>query len=457
MSKPSQHPVVAKYERHVNPAFVRLLGTFGYGRVFVRARGSTIWDDSGREYLDMLAGFGAVNLGHNPPELVASLTRFLSEDPLNLLHVGPQAQAAELAEGLAALLPEPLEVSLLSSSGGEAVEAALKLARAASGRTALVYCDGGYHGTGLGPLSVLGYSRQRAPFEPLVPHCHAVPFGDLDALERELRAQPVAGFLLEPVQGEAGVVLPEAGYLAAASELCRRHGALFMLDEVQTGLGRTGKMFAFEHYGVTPDVLVLGKALGGSLVPISATVTSRELWMRAYGTTQKFDLHGTTFSGNALGCRVALETLELTRQKELPQRSAQLGELFLGQLRKRLSGHPLIRDIRGLGLFIAIELGPTDTGLVQKLVPGLVSTLSQEVLGQWLAVCLLEAGILCQPASQRWNVLRLEPPLVVSEQEIERTVIEVARVLGDYTRLGSLVVDVLKRVGEQYRGGWAFR
>ncbi len=457
MSEKPPHPAVARYERYVNPAFVRLLGTFGYGRVFVRAKGSRLWDDAGREYIDLLAGFGAVNLGHNPPELLEKLRAHLDGDAVNLLHVGPQPHAADLAERLAKVLPEPLEVTLLSNSGGEAVEAAIKLARAATRRSAIVYARGGFHGTGLGPLSVMGHARLRRDFEPLVPDCHEVPFGDALALEQELRASKVAGVLLEPVQAEAGVVLPPAGYLEQVAALCRRHGALLMLDEVQTGLGRTGKLFAFERHAVVPDVLILGKSLGGSLVPISATVTSRELQQRAYGTAQKFDLHGTTYSGNALCSAVALATLELTLGQELPDRAAALGERFTSRLRRRISGHPLVRDVRGQGLLIGVELGPTDRGLLQKLFPGLVAAISEKVFGQWLAVRLLEQGFICQPASQQWNVLRIEPPLTISEAELDAAEDAIASTLAEYSELRPLISDVAQRLGEQYREGWAFR
>lgn len=452
-----ENDIVAAYARHVNPAFVRLLGTFGYGRVFVRARGTTLIDDQGREYLDMLAAFGAANLGHNPPRLLERMKRCLDDEAMNLIHIGPQPHAAELARDLSALLAPPLEVSLFSNSGGEAVEAALKLARAASGRSAIVYAHGGFHGTGLGALSVLGHARLRKPFEPLLPDCHAVPFGDLDALKRALSENRAAAFIVEPIQAEAGIVLPAPDYLAAAYALCRRKGTLFVLDEVQTGLGRTGSLFAYEQSGLVPDVLVLGKSLGGGMLPLSATVTSREIWQRAYGSQEKFDMHGSTYSGNAFACRVGREVLAILRGSELVESSRSRGARFLEALRQALSGHPLVRDVRGAGLLIGVELGPTESGLAQKLFSPVFSGVSEKVFGQWLALRLLERGIVCQPASQHWNVLRLEPPLVVSDGEIDRTVNEIASVLGEYESLTPLLKDVAQRLGEQYRAGWSFR
>jgi len=457
MSSAERHPVVADYERYVNPAFVKLLGTFGYGRVFVRAKGTSIWDDQGRQYLDLLAGFGAVNLGHNPEGLIERMVEFLRDDVLNLVHVGPQPHAAELARQLAQLVGPPLEITLLSNSGGEAVEAGMKLARAATGRSHFVYAQGGFHGTGLGSLSIMGHARLREPFEPLLPNCQAVPFGDLEALERALRGRQAAAFVVEPIQAEAGIVLPAAGYLKAAQELCTKYGTLFVLDEVQTGLGRTGSLFAFQQHGFVPDVLVLGKSLGGSMVPLSATLTSRVIQQKAYGSQAKFDLHGTTYSGNAFACRVGVEVLKQVQEQGLAQRSARLGAWLIEELRSALAGHPLVREVRGLGLLVGIELGPTDSGFFQRAFSGVVESVSEKVFGQWLSVRLLERGIVCQPASQHWNVLRLEPPLTISEAELSRAVTEIARLLGQYTSLTPLLKDVTVRLSEQYRGGWSFR
>jgi putrescine aminotransferase len=446
-----------RYAKHVNPAFVRLLGTFGYGRVLTRARGCTLWDDQDRSYIDMLAAFGAANLGHNPPELLDRMRGFLETDVVNLVHTGPQVHAALLAEDLANLVRPPLEVTLFSNSGGEAVEAALKLARAATGRSDILYAQGGYHGTGLGPLSVMGHARQRQPFEPLVPKCHSIPFDDLDALKHALRAQRPAAFLVEPILAEAGVLIPREGYLAEAQALCASQGCLLVLDEVQTGLGRTGKMFAYEHEGIVPDVLVLGKSLGGSMVPISATMTSGAIQKRAYGSTERFDLHGTTYSGNAFASRTARETLRMIRENSLVEASRVKGDRFLSLLRDRVSGHPFVRDVRGRGLLIGLELGPTDTGMLQRFAPGLTLAVSKKVFGQWLAVRLLELGILCQPASQQWNVLKLEPPLTIDDVSVSRTVDAIVAVLAEYTELGPLVRDVAVRLGSQFKGGWGFR
>jgi putrescine aminotransferase len=387
-----------RYARHVDPAFVKLLGVLGYGRTFTRASGSWIEDESGRRYLDLLAGFGSVNLGHNHPRLVAHLRAFFDAEPLNLNHTGVSSLPALLAEQYAQTAP-PLDAALFSNSGAEAVETAIKLARAATKRTRILYCEGAYHGLTLGTLSVSATKRMRAPFEPLLPGCTAIPFDDLDALDRALD-RSVAAFLVEPIQVEGGVRFPRPGYLRAARELCAKRGALLMLDEVQTGLGRTGAMYAFQHDDATPDVLILAKAAGGSIAPIGVTLTTRRLQRKAFGSMRTFDLHGSTFAGNAFACAAASETLRILEEEALVARSRDLGAEWLAALRKRLDGHPLVAEIRGRGLLLAIELR------------------APAVAGQWLALALLERGLIVQPASQAWNVLRLEPPLTVSREEL---------------------------------------
>lgn len=445
-------PVVEKYARHVNPSFIKLLGVLGYGRVFERALDVRVWDDQGREYLDFLAGFGSVNVGHNHPRLLKRLREFLEKQPMNLVHVGPCGPAADLAEALAALTPS-LEIALFSSGGGEAVESALKLARAATGRAEFLYCEGGFHGTGFGALSVMGEERMRKPFEPLLDGCREIPFGDLKALEKALDRKRAA-FLVEPIQGEGGVRIPPPGYLKAAQELCRRAGTLLIFDEVQTGLGRTGTMLAGDD--VVPDVLVLAKSLGGSLLPVSVALTTKAIHRKAYGTMDRFDLHSSTFAGNALGCVAALETLGIIRDENLVAASAARGKQLLDGLKHRLDGHPLVREVRGRGLLVGIELGPADKGWAGAFTRPIVRKVSKSVFGQWASLKLLEKGILCQPASQQWNVLRLEPPLTVKAEDVDRVVVAVGEVLEEYRGIAPLLKDVAGRLKRQHARGWAF-
>jgi len=401
---------VTQYARHVDPAFVTLLGSLGYGRVFTRAVGSAVWDDQGRRYLDLLAGFGSVNIGHNHPRLQARLRAFFDEQPLNLSHTGPSPYAAGLAAALAAVAGPPLEMSLFATGGAEAVEAAIKAARAATRRARVVFCDGAYHGLSLGTLSVSASSRMRGPFEPLLPGCDAVPFGDLDRLAHALRGNDVAVVIVEPVQIEGGVRFAPPGYLHGARELCTKHGSLLAVDEVQTGFGRTGSLFAFQQEAATPDFLILGKAAGGSLAALGVTLTTRRVQKAAYGSMRRFDLHGSTFAGNALACAAGLETLAILEDERLVARSRDAGAAMLAALRARLDGHPLVADVRGRGLLLAIELRTA------------LSAQAARLAGQWLALALLEEGLIVQPASQAWHVLRIEPPLTITDGEIAQAV-----------------------------------
>lgn len=447
--------VVADYARHINPAFVKLLGLLGFGRLFTKARGCYVWDHAGRRYLDLIAGFGSVNVGHNHPRLRARIAAFLDEERLNFLHVGPSAAMGMLGARLAALAGPPLEVAILTNTGAEAVEAALKTARAATGRPGFVYCQQAYHGTSLGTLSLMGVERLRAPFEPLLPGGRAVPFGDQEALAAAVD-ESVAAVVIDPGLCEAGRITPPAGYLAAAQELCRARGALLVLDEVQTGLGRTGAMFAFEHEGFKPDILALAKSLSGGYAPIGAALTRPDIAHRAYGSIERFDVHNTTFGGNALSCAVALETLAIIEDEGLVENSRERGRELLEGLRERLADHPLVRDIRGRGLFVAVELGPTDRGWMNRLAPELVENLSREVFGQWAAIKLLERGVLCQPATQNWNILKIEPPLSLTARQVQEIIAAFAAVLAEYRGLGALVRDVSERLGQRFLAGWAF-
>lgn len=459
MMRPSmtahEHPSVRKFAEHVSPALMKLLGAFGSGRAFVRAKGTTLWDHEGRAYLDLVSAHGAANLGHNPARLVDALTRAASDETPNLLHVGPQLHAAELAAELARRT-SPLERCLFSTTGAEAIDSAIKLARAATRRKVILYCKGGSHGKGLGALSISGTGRARDPFEPLLPGCFEIPFDDLEALERALTKHKgeVAAFVVEPVQCDAGVLVPESGYLKGAYALASKHGALFVLDEVETGLGRTGRLFGYQGEGVVPDVLVLGRSLGGGMLPVSATLTTPEIHDRAFGRVDRFDLHGGTFSGYALGARVAIEVLTAIDEEKLPASAAARGARLAEGLRDRVGSHPFVRAVRGRGLLVGLELAPARRGgRLGRLLSGVVSGVSRSVLGQWLAVRLLERGIVAQPAAHQWNVLRLTPPLVVTDDEVDRVVNEIGSVLDAYTELPLLLADVGQRLGAQFLTG----
>jgi len=429
----------------VDPSFIRLLGVLGYGRVFTRAEGVYVWDEHGRRYLDLLAGFGSVNLGHNHPRLVTRLQEFLGARELNLSHTGPSTYMASLAEALARAAGPPLDVSLFSTSGAEAIEAAMKLARAATGRQRIIACGRGYHGLTLGTLALSSSARMRAPFEPLLDRCTVIPFGDAAALDRELAAGDVAAFIVEPVQIEGGVHFSPQGYLQQVRALCTRSKALFVLDEVQTGFARLGSLFAFQQESVVPDVLVLGKAAGGSIAALGVTMTTAHVQRKAYGSMRRFDLHGSTFAGNAFACAAGLETLRIIEDERLCTNSRERGEELLSGLRQRLAGHPLVKEVRGRGLLIAIELRAG------------VEKLAEVLVGQWLSVVLLERGVIVQPASQAWNVLRIEPPLTMTREHVREAIDAIGCAFDEHRSTLPLLARATWRIGAQMVSGGAFR
>lgn len=461
----SQSDVLALYSKHISPAFVRLLGVLGYGRVYNRAQGTKLWDTQGREYLDALAGFGSVNLGHNPTVILDAIRTHLNSELPGIIHTGPSQSAALLGKALAdrtapnGATTGALQVCMLALSGAEAVDSAMKLARAATGRVGFVSCEGGYHGLDLGTLSVMGTGRIRAPFEPLLSHCERVPFGDINALERVISQRKTAAFIVEPVLGEGGAVLPPDGYLTQARELCRRYETLFIVDEVQTGLGRTGSYWAFQREATSlePDVLVVGKALGAGVLPVSAAVTTREWHEKAFGSMDRFDLHGSTYAGYALGCCVGTAVLEKIHHDNLSEHALVQGNFLRDTLSARLGSHPMVRSVRGAGLLIAIELGSARSTFLQKLTAPVTDSVATNVLGQWLAVRLLEAGVIAQPASQKWNVLKLTPPLTITRAECQQIADAICAILTEYSDPAQVLRDAAVRVGSQWKQGWKFR
>ena len=348
---------MALNQRHLNPQLGRVLRTLGFDREWAHGRGSHLIDTSGNEYLDLLAGYGVFSLGRSHPYVKEQLARVLAADTPNLTQLGVSTLAGVLAERLVALSPASIDAVVLNSSGTEAVEAALKLARAATGRPRVLYCERGFHGLTLGSLSVNGNDEFRERFGPLLSGCDPIPFGDADALERELARGDVAAFIVEPIQGK-GVYLPPDGYLQAAQELCRTQGALLIVDEVQTGLGRTGRFLALEHWGVQPDLVPISKALSGGYVPVGALLASRRVFDATFDSMERSVVHGSTFGGGDLAAAAGLATLDVIERDQLTNRAARLGAMLLELTLPLVDRFEIVREVRGLGLMWAIELGP---------------------------------------------------------------------------------------------------
>jgi ornithine--oxo-acid transaminase len=404
------------YGRTINPQFMRLLKTLGFDRVWTRAEGQYLYDDDGNRYLDLLGGFGMFNVGRNNPRVRAALVEALELQTPGSVQLGVSLLPGLLAEELRRRAPARLERVLFTSSGTEAVEAALKLGRAATGRERVVSTEHGFHGLTLGSLSASGDRHFVDRFGPLLPGFSQVPYGDLNALERELRSEDVALFLVEPVQGK-GVNLPPAGYLAGAQELCRRYGTLFAVDEVQTGLGRTGKLFALEHWDLQPDLVTVAKSLSGGYVPVGALLMGRGVYDAVFDSLEHSVSHGSTFAPNDLAMAAGLATLRELDEKGLVTRSARLGELLLERTRELAAEHEVVREARGLGLMWAVEFAEPESGSVAWRV---MERMQTGLFAQLVVVPLFtKHRILSQVAGHDLAVLKGLPPLVLSERDVD--------------------------------------
>ena len=351
----------------------------------VRGAGARVWDDADNMYIDCVGGQGAANLGHCHPAVVAAVQQQAAQ-LLSCPEIFYNDQRAQLLQRLVELAPAGIERAFLCNSGTEAVEAAYKFARAATGRPAVISAKRSFHGRTMGALSLTGQDKYREPFEPLLAGITHVTYNDLDALDAALTSQ-TAAVILEVVQGEGGVRPADPQYLLAAQRLCHDRGALLIIDEVQTGIGRTGRIFACEHSGVQPDLLCIAKSLAGGL-PIGAVLISTRVGALDTG------LHGSTFGGNPLACAAALAALHALQAEQLPQRAERLGTALMLSLRN--ANLPGVREVRGLGLLIGLELKAKVTPVLQALQA---------------------RGVLALPAGN--TVLRLLPPLVISEEDLE--------------------------------------
>jgi len=443
---------MALNDRRLNPQLGRIVRTLGYDRRWVGGEGAYLIDDRGERYLDLLSGYGVFAIGRNHPDVIAAIEEVMAARTANLPQLGVTLLTGVLAEELLGRAPASVDALVPANSGTEAVEAAIKLARATTGRRRILYADHAFHGLSLGALSLNGNEEFRAGFGPLLPGCEAIAFGDLDALERELAAGDVAALVVEPVQGK-GVILPPPDYLRGAQERCHAAGALLVCDEVQTGLGRTGRFLALEHWGVEPDLICLAKALSGGLVPVGATLVSRGVVDRVFDSMERGVRHGSTFGGNDLAAAAGLATLRVLERDGLVARAERLGRLLL-ELTAPLANHyEVVREVRGLGMMWAIDLGPP-SGLARRSVWGAVEHAQPGLFAQLVTVPLFhEHRILCQVAGHRMNVVKALPALVVSEEEIRRFAAALDEVVAAAERVPSAMARFGWRMARQARAG----
>jgi ornithine--oxo-acid transaminase len=404
--------------RHLNEQFVRMLRTIGYDVGFCRGVGQYLYDRSGTQYLDLLSGFGVFAIGRNHPALRDALKSVIEADLPNLVQFDVSPLAGILARQLLEFVPY-LDKVFFANSGTEAVEAAIKFARHATGRPGILYCEHAFHGLTNGALSLNGDAIFRTGFEPLLPDCRSIPFDDLAALERALASRDVAAFVVEPIQGK-GVNVPGDRYLREAAALCRRHDTLFIADEIQTGLGRTGKFLAIEHWGVEADMVLLAKSLSGGHVPVGAVLTRKRIYDKIFDRLDRAVVHGSTFAKNDLAMVAGLATLDVMRREGLVTRAARLGERLGLALARFVGRYECVHAVRGKGLMIGVEFGPP-TSLKLKASWNLLEAANKGLFCQLIAIPLFrDHKLLTQVAGHGSHTIKLLPPLIITDEDCDR-------------------------------------
>ncbi|MED0659374.1 putrescine aminotransferase [Bacillus smithii] len=400
---------VDNFREHVNPGFLEYRKTVTQGGQFAAVEwtdeGNCFKDVNGKKYIDCLGGFGIYNVGHRNPKVIKAVTDQLKRQALHSQDLLDPLRAV-LAKILADITPGDLKYSFFTNSGTESVEAALKLAKMYSERSTFISTTRAFHGKSLGSLSGTAKGVFRKPFLPLIPGFRHVPFGDIDMMRKtfetcRLVGEDVAAVILEPIQGEGGIILPPEGYLKQVRELCDQYGALLIFDEVQTGMGRTGKMFAAELYDVVPDILCLAKAFGGGVMPAGAVVAKEKVFKSWFPNPF---MHTTTFGGNPLACAAAIATIDILLEEKLPERAAEVGKYFLQGLKDAAKGHEdKVLEIRGIGLMIGIEF-------------------HKDEVGYEVSKAMFDKGILVAGTLVNSKTIRIEPPLTISYEEVNEVI-----------------------------------
>ncbi len=411
-----------EYQKHVNPQWVSLLNLLNLNTTYSECRGEVLYRADGRQILDFLSGYCVYNAGHNHPSIVNALHAELDKAGPSMLQSHISATAGELAARLLKLAGGRVNKVYFSTSGSDGVETAIKFSRAHTGRAGLLAARGAFHGLTCGALALMDSGFWSDGFGKMIPGVEFVDFGDLAQLEKQLATKRHAALILEPIMGEAGIVLPPPGYLEAAQRLCRKYGTVFVLDEVQTGLGRTGKFLAAHHYGLEPDMVILAKALSGGLVPVGAVLMTDAIYDSVYTSLKRAIVHTSTYSESGLGMRAGLATLDVLEAEQLSEQALERGEAFRAQLRDSLAGFEMVREVRGMGYFTGIVFGaPRSIGL--RLSFEAFAKIHPAMFGQMLVMRMYrEHGILTQICGNNFLVLKAAPPLNAKPESLEHFV-----------------------------------
>src|ERR1035437_5772719 len=431
--KPSVVSASSRYAERVNPQWVRLLNLLGMNVRYERGLGAELWTEGGDRYLDFLSGHCVHNAGHNHPRIIEALKEELDRSGPAMLQSHVPDLAGELAERLCRLAGGGLSKVFFASSGSEGVEAAIKFSRAVTGRDGLLYAERAFHGLTCGALSLMDNEFWRAGFGPLLPHTEAVPFNDVSAVEQKLQTRKFAAFIVEPIQSEGGIRIPSPDYLRQVQFLCKRYGTLSVLDEVQTGMFRTGKFLAGQHFDLQPDMVILAKALSGGLVPVAAVLMTDSVNDAVYSSLKRAIVHTSTFGENSLSMRAGLATLDVLQREELGSRALRLGESFRAKLRRELAGFDMVNEVRGMGLLSGIEFVPPKK-LAFRVLYEAFYRIHPAMFGQIVVMRMFrEKGILTQICGNNFMVLKAAPPLMVTSEQLDefvegiRDVVEMAQ------------------------------
>jgi ornithine--oxo-acid transaminase len=403
------------YDRHLNSQMVRVLKTIGFDRNYVRGQGAYLFDKNDDRYLDLLSGFGVFAVGRNHPTVIGALQQVLTAELPNLVQMDVSLLSGLLAERLLPKL-RGMEKMFFCNSGAEAVEAALKFSRAATGRDRVLFCDHAFHGLTYGALSLNGDGHFRDGFGPLLPDCQSIPFNDLGALEKALSGNDVAAFIVEPIQGK-GVNMPSDNYLPEVARLCRKHGTLFVADEIQTGIGRTGKFLAIDHWNVEADMVLLAKALSGGFVPVGAVAMRKSTFNKIFDRMDRAVVHGSTFAKTDIAMAAGLATLQVLEDEKIIENAASIGAAIQADLAAMIGRYEFVKAVRGKGLMIAIEFGAPKS-LSLKAAWALLEKANKGLFCQLITIPLLKQHrIVSQVAGFGMNVIKLIPPLTLTQDD----------------------------------------
>lgn len=439
------------HSHHMNKMMVRVLRTIGYDVGFCSGTGPYLFDRAGARYLDLLSGWGVFGIGRNHPRLRKALADVLAGNFPNLVQMDVSPLAGILAERLLRYTPF-LDNVFFANSGSEAVEAAIKFARRATGRSGMVYCTHAFHGLSYGALSLNGDAIFRGGFGPFLPDTIQVPFNDLAALEAALAAKRMAGFIVEPIQGK-GVNIADDRYLAGALDLCRRHGTLFIADEIQTGLGRTGRFLAIDHWNVEPDIVLVSKTLSGGHIPVAALLARRWIFDKVFDRMDRAVVHGSTFAMNDLAMAAGIATLDVLESERLVENAARQGARLLAALQAMATRYEMIKEVRGKGLMIGIEFG-RPSSLKLRAAWQLLEAASEGLFCQLITIPLFkDHKILVQVAGHGSHTVKLLPALVISESDCEWIERSFDAVIADSYRVPGAVWSLGKTLGRHARLG----